>query len=375
MQGNVQLREGWVGVLQPTGSTRQTEPLIKGTPLTLPEGMSHSAHTTEEGRVVLEPGDIFVDFIPPSGELIINDDDPAIKYHGPWENHDGEPPSDGNHAHDIHVSHTAGDTATLTFHGTGIEYIGQRDREAGPVSIRLNGVPGTPPRIDPSQEADGTPTNYTRLGGQTLWSFRGLGYGKHTIRIKNLEGKRTTLDAFRVFTEELSTPPEEYRATCTLVSKPTSVEVIIGGPGPSGDPTDSGSPTGSPTTPGPDPTDSGSGSPGPSVTPTNTNSGSGNGNGSTPSSTPTPTPTPTRTTTATVTPTPTRTSTVTATATAQVRITPSGAAQTGEAPASPSGAVLIGAGGLMLAGSVLGGVAVRRRAAAHAGGRGDSRRD
>src|SRR5690606_38869268 len=42
-QGNVQLRGAWVGVLQPEGSVEQTEALIEGTPLTLPEGISDFA--------------------------------------------------------------------------------------------------------------------------------------------------------------------------------------------------------------------------------------------------------------------------------------------------------------------------------------------
>src|SRR5690606_7161110 len=76
--------------------------------------------------------------------------------------------------------------------------------------------------------------------------------------------------------------------------------------------------------------------------------------------------------TATVSPSPRPTQTVTSTVTAspQVRITPVGAAQTGEAPASgPSPGALIAFGAALLTGGVLGGVALRRRRAAHAGDR------
>lgn len=54
----------------------------------------------------------------------------------------------------------------------------------------------------------------------------------------------------------------------------------------------------------------------------------------------------------------------------QVIITPTGGAQTGEAPdEGPSGTGLVGAGAAMVLGSAWGGVVLKRRRAAHVRGR------
>lgn len=357
--GNIKLTNGWVGVLQPKGSVTQGDPLIPGTPLTLPEGISDFAHTDRPGTVRLTPDKLFVDFTPPAGELMINDDDPAILYTPPtgsggadsWRSVVNRPPEHNDHNLNFHRTRTAGETATLAFTGTGIEYVGQRDHRAGPVDIILNSQPGTPPRVDPSKNDDGTDVTLANLGGQTLWSFTDLPYGNHTITIKNVQNKRMVLDAFRVITKELPEPPEQYRATCTLISKPVSVDVTIGEGGTvppiTESPTDGVTPSGGVT-----PTDG--------VTPPTTHSPGamtpspplGLGPGEMP------------------TPRPTWTTTVTATAAPQVRVTPIGAAQTGEAPERHSGVVLIGVGALLLTGGALGGLALHRRRAAHSGGEG-----
>lgn len=368
--GNMKMTGDWVGILQPKGYLDQTTPLVKGTPLVLPEGISDFAHLDVPGTVKITPDVLHVDFTPPVRDLVINDDDPDVKYNpvGLWADVEGEP-NDGDIYKDYHQSNTVGDTATLTFTGTGIEYIGQLDREAGPVAIELNGKAGTPPEVDPSLDDNGMPHNFTRKGGQTLWRFTDLPYKEHTIQIKNVTGKRTTLDAFKVITQQLSGPPPQYRATCKIISNPVSVDITIGGGSvPTGTPT--GTPTTTPTdgnTPTPDPTDT---TPGPtgsnsgSPSPSNTNTG-GTGNNNSNNGTGT---TVLTTATATATASARPTTTVTATHTAQVRVTPIGAAQTGELPErNPSGLTLLLAGCVMLGGGIMSGVAMRRRRAAHAG--------
>ncbi len=372
--GNVQLSGSWIGVLQPKGAVDQPGKLHPGKILKLPEGISDFAHTDRAGTVNVSPRKLFVDFMPPSGEVVVNNDEkddngvPRVGYHGSWYELNDEPLSIGDHGRDLHRTDKVNDFADFTFTGTGIEYIARRSTEAGQVGFKIDGFDATPSFIDASKNPDGTPTNAAHQGGLTLWRFNGLQYGEHTVQVTNLQaGKFAQIDAFRVITKELKNPPNEYRATCTLVSAPVSVNVTISEPG------ESPSPTVSPTiTESPDP--SVTPTPTPTVTtPTPTPSSNGNQNGdqsggtnSTTRSTTTSTPKPTLTVTATVTPTrPTPTA-------PQVIITPSGGAQTGEAPGGGSGLGLLGAGTAMVTGSALGGVVLMRRRAAHARGQRDS---
>ncbi|GAA2865521.1 hypothetical protein GCM10010517_24880 [Streptosporangium fragile] len=372
--GEVQLSGIWTGVLQPIGIVEQPNQLQPGTILKLPETISDAAHTAKAGTLKVTPQKLFVDFTPPAGEVMVNDDDPRVQYEtGFWEDLNDQPANNNDHHHDIHRTVEGNARTSLQFTGTGIEYVAQRDYRAGKVKFYIDGQLATPASIDASKLPDGTPSNDANRGGLTLWSFRGLNYGKHIIQVVNEEhGKWAQLDAFRVITRELQNPPKDYRATCSLVSKPVSVDVLISdGSSQSPDPSGSGSPTATATNTSTStitPTTTSTTSPSPTTTspsPTGTGTTTPPVNGVHGTNTITSTPKPTLTVTATVTPTrPTPT-------TPQVIITPSGGAQTGEAPEEPgSGLGLIGAGTAMLAGSVLGGVALTRRRAAHARGQG-----
>ncbi|MGW0591437.1 hypothetical protein [Streptosporangium sp. NPDC002607] len=370
--GNVKLSGIWTGILQPIGSVDQPNQLQPGTILRLPEGISDSAHTNVAGTLKVTPQKLFVDFTPPAGEIMVNDDDPRVQYEtGYWEDLNDQPLNNNDYHNDIRRTVDGGATASLQFTGTGIEYVAQRDYRAGKVKFYIDGQLATPASVDASKLPNGTPSNDANKGGLTLWRFLGLDYGKHLIQVVNDEhGKWAQLDAFRVITRELQNPPNEYRATCSLVSEPVSVDVTIseaGGsqsPDPTGTGTGSPSPTVTPTTPTPTPTNTHTGTSTP--THTGTTTPPANGVNSTSTSTTTSTPKPTLTVTATVTPTrPTPTA-------PQVIITPSGGAQTGEAPQGSSGLGLLGAGTVMVTGSALGGVALMRRRAAHARGQRDS---
>jgi hypothetical protein len=328
--GDVTLAGAWVGVLRPTGSLKQESALQKDSPLTLPAGISDSAHTDRPGTLKITPEKLVVDFMPPAGKVMVNDNElTRIKYEGPgdWQ-HEATSAGQQDHNNDRHVTNVLGASALFEFTGTGIDYVGPRFADAGPVAVQVDDK--EPVEVFPGKENGSSVTGYK--GGQDLFASHDLPYGPHKIKIV-AEGP-TRLDAFRVHTKEQAAPPEIHRSVCEPVSAPGSLVITIGA---RVTPSVSGSASITPTTP---------------VTVT-----------------------PTATRTATVTATPKPTSTVTATATPQVRVTPKGAAQTGEAPLQErSGAALIGAGGVLLTGGVLGGVALRRRRAAHATGRADSDR-
>ncbi|MEU0479256.1 hypothetical protein ABZ260_08760 [Streptosporangium sp. NPDC006013] len=367
--GDVQLTGSWTGVLQPKGSVDQPGQLQPGTPLELPKGISDSAHTSKEGTVRVTPQKLYVDFTPPAGEVMVNDDDPRVKYHAQadWDDVNDQPMNNNDYHHDLHRTNKVNSWASFTFTGTGIEYVTQRDQGSGKVGFKINGQPASPADIDASKNEDGTPTNDAHRGGLTLWSFRGLEYGTHTIDVTNLEdGTWTQLDAFRVITKQLVDPPQDYRATCWLISAPVAVDVTISKAGGTSSPSPTVSPTNSPTvSPTNSPTSTSTSTS--TTTPTTHRSPTGYPSaGANSTSTTTSTPKPTLTVTATVTPTrPTPTA-------PQVIITPSGGAQTGEAPQGSSGLGLLGAGTVMVTGSALGGVALMRRRAAHARGQRDS---
>lgn len=378
--GRVNINGAWIGQLQPKGFVDQPGAMVKGSPLKLPDGISDFGHTEREGTVKVRPGKLFVDFRPPASEVMVNDDDPQISYGPGWEDVNDQPPQNNDHHFDLHRTTAKDAWASFSFTGTGIDYIAQKDQRTGPVEIWVDDQPGTPPRVDPSRNDDGTVVNDANKGGQTLWKFRGLKFGDHKITIKNVEdGKWGQLDAFRVVTRELANPPQEYRATCEIVSNPVAIEVKIGG-GPNSSPSASVEPSESPDTsasPSASPTDENPGEESPSPSPSPSPS-------ATPSPSPSASPSPAAVqtqhyiVTAVVTqgsPSPTATRTVTLTATpsvAQVAITPQGGAQTGEAPErlSSSGMLLIGSGGALLLIGMLSGVAMLRRRAAHSGERG-----
>ncbi|MFB9878257.1 hypothetical protein ACFFMN_09975 [Planobispora siamensis] len=368
--GNLQLSGGWIGVLQPTGSLTQAGPLQPGTVLELPPSISDSAHTDRAAKVRITPQRLYVDFTPPEGEVMVNDDDPRVKYFpfpGNWYDLNDQPPNANDHHHDLHRTNTPGASASFEFTGTGIEYVARRDKDAGRVFFKIDGKVATPSYVDASKEPNGDPTNSSTEGGQTLWSFRGLDYGKHTIEIVDdgTDDKWTQLDAFRVITEELPSPPPQYRATCVLLSAPVAVDVTISD-APTATPTNTGTGTATPTgtsspTGSTSPSPSGSGSPSPSGSNSNKSSSTPSASSSAAGTTPKPT------LTVTTVVTPTRATPTTP----QVTVIPQGGADTGVGPEQERpGLALVGAGSAMALGSVLGGVALKRRRSAHSGGRG-----
>ncbi|MFI7044104.1 hypothetical protein [Streptosporangium sandarakinum] len=334
--GTVALSGVWSGGLKPVGAVEQPRQLQPGTILKLPETISDFAHTDQAGTLKVTPRNIVLDFTPPAGEVMVNDDDPRVDYSGGgWKDLNDQPIQNNDYHYDLHRTEEKGDTASFTFTGTGIEYVAQRDYRAGKVRFYIDGEAATPAYVDASKKADGSPSTDAGKGGLTLWRFRGLSYGKHLVQVVNDEqGKWGQLDAFRVITKELAAPPKAHRVTCKIVSNPVSVNVVISdpssttpppnttpptSPSPTEDPTNT--PTGGPTTPSP-----------PTCLPTN--------QPLVPTVTPTPTPTPTSTPTATPDPTATPTSTEDAPAVADdPNVAPEGfdkAARTPTPPETPA---------------------------------------
>ena len=125
---------------------------------------------------------------PPLSATMVNDDDPRIAYHGSWT----VSPRRGFHDHgdDAHWTNTPGDSAELSFSGTGIEYVAEKNADHGKVEVHLDGKV--------METVDLALVNFPRLSQVTVFGTRSLKPGPHTIRIVNRGPGYAVLDAFRI---------------------------------------------------------------------------------------------------------------------------------------------------------------------------------
>ncbi|WP_049563239.1 hypothetical protein [Nonomuraea sp. SBT364] len=354
--GNVKLDGAWNGTLEAHGSEDQAA-LKPNQPLVAPEGLSSEAHMTEEGVIKLTPQGMTVDFVPPAGEITVNNDDPRVKYDAGWHSSGLTPPEYGDHLRDVHTTSTRTDEAVIRFRGTGFEYIGREMPGVGRARVIVDDDASA--IVDPTKDPNGNPTNATK-GNISLWERKDLPYGEHVVRVRAIdEGKDVHLDAFKLHTREMIDPPTEHKSTCAVTNNPGTVEITVGGGTSSPDPSET-----PPNSPDPTPTNTNTGDPDPTATTTPPNRHVPWPSGShvgvvVPGSSKTPTPT------ATASAGPTATNYKAA----QVDTTPLGGVDTGEAPDQGTGSyALIAGGSLLLMGSAAGGLLVRRRRAGHAGG-------
>ncbi|RCG31830.1 hypothetical protein DQ384_09895 [Sphaerisporangium album] len=354
--GSVVVDGLWKGELDSDGTKDQAE-LASGQKLVLPSGVSGAVSTTKEGKITVIPKDVVIDFTPPAGSALINDDagdtEPespgagnhdheAIKYTGKWfYSGETDPSRAGDHEKDVHATDQVSDRALVTFVGTGIEYITERYKDMGAVEIRLDKESAPSVERDASKDVNGSPAE-ERESKQVLWSVHDLPYGEHRLWLINkaaAPGKYMLVDAFNVITDPLSSPAEYYRATCTSNDDlmPVTVDVLP----PVKDSNDGNNDGDGHISDGDD-----------SVRGVVVLSGGGQGHGA---------PTATATATKTVTPKPK------ASSTPQVRVTPKGGAHTGEASDRDNGtaSLLIGYGTALALGGLGGRLLLRRRRAAH----------
>ncbi|MFF1723690.1 hypothetical protein [Streptomyces sviceus] len=116
----------------------------------------------------------------------IDDDDTAISYTGNWtaNGHRGA----GDYEDAVHATKTNGDTASLTFTGTGVSVIGEKNTDQGQVEIFIDGT---------SKGLVNTSAT-TRQAQVVIYSTSGLSAGSHTIQFVKRSGTWATLDGFEV---------------------------------------------------------------------------------------------------------------------------------------------------------------------------------
>jgi hypothetical protein len=117
----------------------------------------------------------------------IDDDDTAISYTGGGWTANGNR-GYGDYEDAVHTTRTNGDTASLTFTGTGVSVIGEKNSDQGQVEIFIDGT--SKGLIDTSSAS--------RQAQAVIYSTSGLSAGSHTIQFVKRSGTSATLDGFQV---------------------------------------------------------------------------------------------------------------------------------------------------------------------------------
>jgi hypothetical protein len=117
---------------------------------------------------------------------LINDDDPSIHYEGVWGRATGRSGA-GDHCEDVSYTQRDGDSATVTFSGTGIDVLGPVDGTVA-ADVYLDGQLVAQPTLSSGGYAP----------QQVLYSARDLPAGMHTVRLVKRGGPYLQIDAYRL---------------------------------------------------------------------------------------------------------------------------------------------------------------------------------
>ncbi|MEY9938969.1 alpha-L-fucosidase [Streptacidiphilus sp. MAP5-3] len=119
---------------------------------------------------------------------MVNDADAAVSYVGTWTHSTGR--GVGDYGDDVHWTSTNGDSATITFTGTGIDVIAPMEAADGTANILLDGAQvGT---TDAAYSGSYTPQQF-------LYQVRGLAPGSHTLKLVKTGGTYVQVDAFQIW--------------------------------------------------------------------------------------------------------------------------------------------------------------------------------
>jgi len=163
-------------------------------------GYSGDWHRSGGDEVAATSQDLAVSVLAPGEEapaagdtshriVTLNDTSPEIAYSGSWNHSTGR--GVGDHENDVHWTEKVGDSVSLTFRGTGIRYITEKDESQGRATVTLDG------------EAAGTadaslPAGTARQAQQVVWSATGLDDGEHTVTLTMQDGRFMLLDRFDI---------------------------------------------------------------------------------------------------------------------------------------------------------------------------------
>jgi len=117
----------------------------------------------------------------------VNDNDAAIAYTGSsWYDSTGR--GYGDYGDDVHAATANGDSAKITFYGTGIDFISETNSDEGTIAVSLDGA--APSTVN----AHAT----TRHSQQVLYQVSSLPLGYHTLTLTKQSGTYLLVDRFDV---------------------------------------------------------------------------------------------------------------------------------------------------------------------------------
>ncbi|MBR7832123.1 alpha-L-fucosidase [Actinospica durhamensis] len=119
---------------------------------------------------------------------MVNDTDASISYDGTWT-YTGNRGA-GDYDNDVHYTAANGGTATITFTGTGIDYIGPMESQDGTANVILDGV-----------QVGTTSASYSGAytAQQFLYQVRDLTPATHTLQLVKTGGTYVQIDAFQIW--------------------------------------------------------------------------------------------------------------------------------------------------------------------------------
>ncbi|OAX49755.1 Cellulosome-anchoring protein [Paenibacillus sp. AD87] len=126
--------------------------------------------------------------------IMINNDDPAIKYNGSWSRSTGR--GLGDYKDDVQYTEKNDDSFEYTFKGTGIQLFTEVDQSQGDMDIYVD---------DQFKETVSAHRN-GRLAQQNLYSISGLPDGQHTLKAVKKSGDYMLLDMLKVELPNLINP-------------------------------------------------------------------------------------------------------------------------------------------------------------------------
>ncbi|MEV6013287.1 alpha-L-fucosidase [Streptomyces sp. NPDC051976] len=118
----------------------------------------------------------------PGGPTYIDDSDPAVAYTGPWNTSN----PGGCYKGTCHNSQTAGNTATVTFTGTGITWYGITGTDQGTATVSVDNGPPTTVNLYASSRSTNTP----------VYTSKGLSNATHTLKVTATSTNWVTFDSF-----------------------------------------------------------------------------------------------------------------------------------------------------------------------------------
>jgi hypothetical protein len=135
-------------------------------------------------RTLMSQAGVPAQYAPATGR--IDDASLAIGYTGAW--FDSGFRGYGDYDDDVHATTNNGDSATVTFYGTGITYYSETYSDEGVIGVTLDGT--AEPNINASTS--------TRQVQQALYTVSGLNLGLHTLILTKQSGTYMLVDRFDI---------------------------------------------------------------------------------------------------------------------------------------------------------------------------------